>query len=178
MHSFNSGEDVASTQSRLKAPLFLLVLTGIIFLIYTNGLNTPFQSDDERHIIINPNIDNPEFYLNSTYITYRHINNLTFALNYQWSQQNPFGYHLFNLLIHIFTVILVFFITSLTIKNCTTWGEKGAIKIAVITALVFGLHPIHTETITYISGRASGMAGFFYLFTIFSLRIEIISSDS
>ena len=124
MRNFNSGEDVAPTQSRLKAPLFLLALTGILFLIYTNGLNTPFQSDDERHIIINPNINNPEFYLDSTYITYRHINNLTFALNYQWSQQNPFGYHLFNLLIHIFTVILVFFITSLTIKNSTEWGEQ------------------------------------------------------
>ena len=148
MRSFNSGEDVAPTQSRLKAPLFLLVLTGIIFLIYANGLNTPFQSDDERHIIINPDIDNLESYLDPTIIIYRHINSLTFALNYHWSQQNPFGYHLFNLLIHIFTVILVFFITSLTIKNCTTWGEKGAIKIAVITALVFGLHPIHTETIT------------------------------
>ncbi|MZH05589.1 MAG: tetratricopeptide repeat protein [Nitrospinae bacterium] len=166
MRGFNSGEDVAPTQSRLKSPLFLLVLTGILFLVYTNGLNTPFQSDDERHIIINPNINNPEFYLNSTYITYRHINNLTFALNYQWSQQNPFGYHLFNLLIHICTVILVFFITSLTIKNCTEWGELGAMKIAGMNALVFGLHPIHTETITYISGRPGGLAALFFFFSL------------
>jgi len=166
MHGFNSGEDVVPAQSRLKAPLFLLVLTGIIFLVYTNGLNTPFQSDDERHIIINPDIDNLESYLDPAIITYRHINSLTFALNYQWSQQNPFGYHLFNLLIHIFTVILVFFITSLTIKNSTEWGEQGAMKIAAITALVFGLHPIHTETITYISGRPGGLAAFFFFLSI------------
>ena len=58
MRGFNSGEYVTHTQSRLKVPLFLLVLTGVLFLVYTNGLNTPFQSDDERHIIINPNINN------------------------------------------------------------------------------------------------------------------------
>ena len=172
MHGFSLGEDVSTTQSRLRAPLFLLVLTGILFLVYTNGLNSPFQSDDERHIIINPNIDNPEFYLNSTYITYRHINNLTFALNYQWSQQNPFGYHLFNLIIHILTVILVFFITSLTIKNSTEWGEQGAMKIAAITALLFGLHPIQTETITYISGRPGGLAAFSFYFIFSFRRIE------
>ena len=183
MRSFNSGEDVTSAQSRLKAPLFLLILTGIIFLIYANGLNTPFQSDDERHIILNPNIENLGFYLNNWVventdedgkfigyglrsITYRFINNLTFALNYHWNQKNPFGYHLFNLLIHIFTVILVFFITSITIKNSTEWGEQGAIKIAAITALVFGLHPIQTETITYISGRPGGLAALFFFLSI------------
>ena len=166
MHSFNLGEDVVPAQTRLKAPLFLLVFTGIIFLVYTNGLNTPFQSDDERHIIINPNINNPEFYLDPTYITYRHINNLAFALNYQWSQQNPFGYHLFNLIIHIFTVSLVFLITSLTIKNSTEWGEQAAMKIAAITALVYGLHPVHTETITYISGRPGGLAALFFFLSI------------
>lgn len=153
-------------QSRLKASLFLLFLTGILFLIYANGLNTPFQSDDERHVILNPNIDNPAFYLDSKYITYRHINNLTFALNYQWGQQNPFGYHLFNLLIHICTVTLVFFITSITIKNSTEWGGQAALIIAAITALLFGLHPIHTETITYISGRPGGLAALFFFFSL------------
>jgi len=157
---------VVPTQSRLIAPLFLLVLTGILFLTYANGLNTPFQSDDERHILLNPNINNVHYYLNSKFITYRHINNLTFALNYQWGQQNPFGYHLFNLLLHICTVTLVFFITSITIKNSTEWGKQAALKISAITALLFGLHPIHTETITYISGRPGGLAALFFFFSL------------
>ena len=157
---------MAPPQSRLKAPLFLLILTGILFLIYANGLNTPFQSDDERHVILNPNISNPAFYFNSSYITYRHINNFTFALNYQWGQQNPFGYHLFNLLLHICTVILVFSIVNLTIKNATEWGKEAAFKIAAITALLFGFHPIQTETITYISGRPGGLSAVFYFFSL------------
>jgi Tfp pilus assembly protein PilF len=157
---------MAPPQSRIKAPLFLLILTGILFLIYANGLNTPFQSDDERHVILNPNISNPAFYFNSSYITYRHINNFTFALNYQWGQQNPFGYHLSNLLLHICTVILVFSIVNLTIKNATEWGKEAALKIAAITALLFGFHPIQTETITYISGRPGGLAAVFYFLSL------------
>jgi protein O-mannosyl-transferase len=157
---------VAPPQSRFKAPLFLLILTGILFLIYANGLNTPFQSDDERHVILNPNINNPAFYFSPTYITYRHINNFTFAMNYQWGHQDPFGYHLFNLLLHICTVILVFSVTNLTIKNATEWGKEAALKIAAITALLFGLHPIQTETITYISGRPGGLAAVFYFFSL------------
>lgn len=153
-------------QSRLKTPLFLLVLSGVLFLIYANGLNTPFQSDDERHILLNPNIKDPWIYLSPNYITYRHVNLWTFALNYMWGQENPFGYHLFNLLLHIGSVILVFFITSITIKNSTDWGKAGALKISAIAALLFGLHPIHTETITYISGRPGGLAALFFFFSL------------
>ena len=125
---------MAITQARLKITLFLLFLTGILFLVYSNGLKTPFQSDDERHIFLNLEINNPAYYLNLVpdtglleKITLRQISLLAFALNYQWSQENPFGYHLFNILIHIFTVILVFTTVSLTIKNATEWGEKGGI---------------------------------------------------
>ena len=161
------------TQARLKTTLFLLALTGILFLVYANGLKTPFQSDDERHIFLNLEIDNPAYYLNLVRdpgllekIALRQISLLAFALNYQWSQENPFGYHLFNILIHIFTVILVFTTVSLTIKNATEWGEKGASIIAATTALLFGLHPIQTETVTYISGRPGGMAALFFLLSL------------
>jgi len=164
---------VALTQSRLKTTVFLLFLTGILFLIYANALNTSFQSDDERHIFLNVEIDNPAYYLNLIpdtglleKITLRQISLLAFALNYQWSQENPFGYHLFNILIHIVTVILVFTIVSLTIKNSTEWGEKDASIIGAITALLFGLHPVQTETVTYISGIPGGMAALFFLLSL------------
>lgn len=153
-------------QSRLKAPSFLLILTGILFLIYANGLNTSFQSDDERHIFLNLEIDNPAYYLNLEKITYRQVSLLTFALNYQWSQENPFGYHLFNLLIHICTVFLVFYIVTLTIKYGTELGERAAQIIATITTLLFGLHPIQTETITYISGRPGGLSALFIFLSL------------
>jgi len=143
-----------------------MVLTGIIFLTYANGLTTSFQSDDERHIFLNLEIDNPAYYLNPEKITYRQFSLLAFALNYQWTQENPFGYHLFNILIHIFTVILVFFTVYLTIKNVTDWDKKGSSIIAAITTFLFGLHPVQTETVTYISGIPGGLAALFFLLSL------------
>ncbi len=144
----------------------LVGLAGIIFLIYANGLNTPFQSDDERHIYGTYQINNLSHYTDLSHIGYRHINLLSFALNYHWGQEEPFGYHLFNIIIHIGSTFLVFFLARLTIANGTSWGEEAALKIALITAMLFGLHPIQTETVTYISGRPSGLAGLFYFLSL------------
>ena len=143
-----------------------IVIAGVIFLIYANGLSTPFQSDDERHVYGTPHIANVSYYTNLSNITYRHINGLSFALSYQWGQENPFGYHLFNILIHICSTFLVFFIVRLTIAKGTHWNEDAALKIALIATLLFGLHPIQTETVTYISGRPGGLAGFFFFLSL------------
>jgi protein O-mannosyl-transferase len=159
--------------TQLNIFIFFVALAGILFLIYANGLNTPFQSDDERHVYGTPQIAHVDHYTNLSNIGYRHINGLSFALNYQWGQENPFGYHLANILIHICTTFLIFFITRLTIARGTSWGEDAALKIALITTLLFGLHPIQTETVTYISGRPGGLAGFFYFF---SLLLFILAS--
>jgi Flp pilus assembly protein TadD len=152
--------------TRLNTLGIFIAIAGILFFIYANGLNTPFQSDDERHIYESPQIKDLSKFFSTSYIQNRHINGLSFALNYKWGQENPFGYHLFNILIHICSTFLVFFITRLTIENGTSWGKDAAQKIALITALLFGLHPIQTETITYISGRPSGLAGLFYFLTL------------
>ena len=161
--------------TRLNTLGILVAIAGIIFLIYANGLNTPFQSDDERHIYESPKIKDLSKFFSTSYIQNRHINGLSFALNYKWGQENPFGYHLFNILIHICSTFLVFFITRLTIENGTYWGKDAAQKIALTTTLLFGLHPMQTETITYISGRPGGLAGLFYfssllLFILASLK--------
>ena len=159
--------------TRLNTFGIFLAITGIIFLIYANGLNTPFQSDDERHIQDSPTIKTPSYFANPNNIRNRHITGLSFALNYLWGQENPFGYHLFNILIHICSTFLVFFITRLTIENGTSWGNDATKQIALTTTLLFGLHPIQTETITYISGRPGGIAGLFYFL---SLLLFILAS--
>ena len=159
--------------ARLNTLSIFVAIAGIIFLIYANGLNTPFQSDDERHILDSPTIKTPGYFANPHNIRNRHITGLSFALNYKWGQENPFGYHLFNILTHISTTFLIFFIIRLTIENGTSWGKDGAKQIALTTTILFGLHPIQTETVTYISGRPGGLAGLFYFL---SLLLFILAS--
>ena len=78
----NSGEDVPPSPDS-NYLCFFSSSTGVLFTIYANGLNTTFQSDDEQHIFLNLEIDNPAYYLNLEKITYRQVTLLTFALNYQ-----------------------------------------------------------------------------------------------
>jgi len=164
--------------TRLNTLNIFVALAAIIFLIYANGLNTPFQSDDERHIYGTPQITNVDHYTNLSHIRNRHLSGLSFALSYQWGQENPFGYHLFNILIHISSTFLVFFIARLTIAKGTPWGEDAALKIALITALLFGLHPIQTETVTYISGRPGGLAGLFYFLSLLLFILASLKGSS
>ena len=71
----------------------------------------------------------------------------------------PAGYHALNILLHVGSTILVYAILKMAV-------EEGA-TIPFWTALIFAIHPIATETVTYISGRASGLMAFFYLFALF-----------
>jgi protein O-mannosyl-transferase len=166
---------VKPSLNRLNNLGILFSLAVILFFIFSNGLSTPFQSDDERHIYETPLIKDLNNFTNPHYIRNRHINGLSFALNYKLGQENPYGYHLFNILIHISTTFLIFFITLLTVWKGTSWSKDAAEKIALTTTILFGFHPINTEAVTYISGRPSGLAGLFYfssllLFILASLK--------
>lgn len=69
---------------------------------------------------------------------------------------NPFGYHLSNVLFHLSNAILIFYVARrLTPNNL----------LSFVCAVLFAVHPIHTEAITYISGRSDPICAFFILFS-------------
>jgi len=77
---------------------------------------------------------------------YRPIRSLLYLAYYQLWGTNPIGYHLHSLLVHLASTILIYFIIKALIKNSSL--------LPFTAGLLFGLHPIHTESITYI---AAGM---------------------
>ena len=154
----NSIRSVSVSKYLISAASILFL---IIFLNYANSLFSPFQYDDHPVFVNNPQVKNNTFFQLSD-IRYRHFFYSTFALNYYWNGLNPFGYHLFNLLLHFLTTILVFLISFITIEKGLLWSRKNALRIAFSTSLLFALNPVHTETVSYISGRSSGLAAFFY----------------
>ena len=72
------------------------------------------------------------------------------------------GYHLLNLLLHLGSGLLVYLILTRAVT-------KESKHIPFWTAVLFLIHPIQTETVTYISGRASGLMAFFYLLALLPL---------
>jgi tetratricopeptide (TPR) repeat protein len=147
---------------------FLLPILGLLALIlltYGNTISAPFNFDDE--VVIRDEIATfgDKFY--QLYPPqYRHLFYLSLAVNYNGGQLIPEGYHLFNLALHFLTAVTVLLIVFFTLDRGTLVGRKAAIAIATITAFLFALNPVHSETVTYISARATGMAALFYFLSL------------
>jgi len=147
---------------------FLLPILGLFLLIlltYGNTLSSPFNFDDEvviRHEIASAGDRFYQLYPPQ----YRHLFYLSLRANYDWGHLNPEGYHLFNLALHFFTAVTVLWIVFFTLDRGTNVGRKAAVSISCIAAFLFALNPVHAETVTYISARATGMAACFYFLSL------------
>jgi tetratricopeptide (TPR) repeat protein len=88
---------------------------------------------------------------------YHPLTTLFYAIEYRIVGDSPFLYHLNNLIIHLLNVFLVFvFVRLLTKKQ----------EIAFIAAVLFGIHPMHVESVAWISERKDVMYGFFFLLSM------------
>ncbi|MGB9629469.1 MAG: hypothetical protein ACPL6D_12480, partial [Thermodesulfobacteriota bacterium] len=157
-------------------PLIIFgLLAGLAFLIYSNSFEVPFHFDDRPNISQNPNVQiNPftwdqlkSLIKNSYRESLRIFSFLTFALNFYFGGLNVFGYHLVNLIIHILSGIFLYWFLALTFKIPSLKERYGSISfpIALLTSLIFIVHPVQTQSVTYIVQRMASMAGMFYLLT-------------
>jgi len=152
----------------------IIIVSFSVFFVYFNSLFTPFIWDDIYLIVKNPFIKNFKYF--HFYFTkgifagafpskeikfYRPFQIFSYSIIYHISGLKPFSFHLFNILLHILNSILLFKILSEIFEK----------KVAFFSSLLFGIHPLNTEAITYISGTADPLFFFFCLLSIiFFLR--------
>lgn len=145
-------------------PLFLVAIT---FVLYYPSLSYAFEFDDlaniEKLFAVRHTTFKSIFMQNSRWISYW-LN----ALYYSWLPQNakfdPFIYRLGDVVIHCLTGALVFFMIKLASIHATKqrFFHYYGTLIAFITAGLFLLHPVQTQTVSYvIQGQLEGLAGFF-----------------
>lgn len=165
----------------LRAPwlLALLALAAAIVAAYRNGLGAPFIFDDTSAIVENPTIWNlrdlktilsPPSDSGVT-VNGRPLVNLSLALNYAAGGISVRGYHLFNLGLHLATTVLVFGLvrrTLLTPRLATRWAADATL-IAFAIAALWSLHPIQTQSVTYVIQRAESLVAFFYVAVLYTL---------
>jgi len=154
--------------------LFLLFLALIVILIYANTLGSPFIFDSRNNIESNPHIRISEITLNSladaafkSNAQQRPLSNLTFALNYYLHGYNVVGYHVVNILIHISTGFLLYFLVKATF--CTPALKSrydNVMWISFFTAAVWMVHPLQTQSVSYIVQRMNSLAAMFYVLSI------------
>jgi tetratricopeptide (TPR) repeat protein len=152
---------------RLLPPL-LLALAGTA--AYLNSFRVPFIFDDRSNILDNPHL-RALWPLSETLrppiprctVDGRPLISLTLALNYAAGGLDPRGYHLVNLIIHLAAGLLLYGIVRRTLH-----AVPEAPWLALGTAAIWLLHPLQTESVTYIIQRAESLMGLFYLLTLYA----------
>lgn len=139
---------------------FWFVVTGIImitFIAYLPVLKNGFVWDDQLYImsntLLNP-IDLLKIFTQNVGGNYHPLTILTLAIELHFFGINETGYHAINLLLHLLNVILVFYTVFLL---CDKVG------IALIASLLFGIHPLHVESVAWISELKDLLYTFFFL---------------
>jgi len=134
---------------------------------YGQTFTGSFLFDDEPTILCNPTIRHWATALappvNATSAG-RPVVNLSLAINYALSGNEPWSYHVFNLIIHVLAGLTLFGILRQLLSPSKI---ANGLSIAFFSALLWVLHPIQTESVTYIVQRAESLMGLFYLQTLY-----------
>jgi tetratricopeptide (TPR) repeat protein len=153
----------------------VLVIAGIA--AYSNAFSVPFVLDDTVSIVdnesirslwpIGPVLSPPE----DAGVGGRPLANLSFALNYALGGTNVRGYHIVNLAIHLAAALLLFGLVRRTLGAAMLaprFREETRAPLALVVALLWLLHPLQTEAVTYVSQRTESLMAFFYLLTLYA----------
>ncbi|MDX1948521.1 MAG: tetratricopeptide repeat protein [Pirellulaceae bacterium] len=161
-------------------PFALIALAGLA--AYANSFSGDFVFDDISSIETNPFLRRLwppwDAMLRSPGLPTRPIPYLTFALNYAFGGNDPWGYHAVNLAIHLAAASALFEIVrrSLEIVNRRWRGEWPATGLALAVALIWVTHPIQTQAVTYIYQRLESLMGMFLLLTLLTFLIAMQSA--
>jgi len=153
----------------------LVVATGL--LAYRNSFTNSFIFDDVPTIPGNSSIHHlwpvwPALtppHKGGTTVEGRPIVSLSFAINYAINGSRVWGYHAVNLAIHICAALVLLGITRRTLMQPPLRQRFGqaAEPLALVIAIIWVVHPLQTESVTYVVQRCESMMGLFYLLTLY-----------
>jgi protein O-mannosyl-transferase len=168
-----SRDTEASARALRWAAILALALSVIV--VYRGTLAAPLIYDDRLWITWNPSIQNLRSLAAvlsppaGSVVFGRPVLSLSLALNYAVSGNDAWSYHLVNLAIHILAALVLFGIVARTLEFRAAWFPLGRDRViaALAVALLWALHPLQTESVTYVIQRAESLMGLFYLLTLY-----------
>lgn len=175
---FTTARVLSIRRMRQRIAGLAVILAVATWVVYQPSIRAPFLFDDVVATVENPTIRNlgrvadvlspPD---NGSGVTGRPVVNASLALNYALNELQPHGYHVFNVLLHIASGLLLFGIMRRTLAGARL-GHAFAAKslpVAFVAAGLWLLHPLQTESVTCVIQRTELLVGFFYLLTLYGL---------
>jgi hypothetical protein len=147
-------------KTNVRAFLAPMAFCAAALIVYAGAFHGNFHYDDSLTILENPHLSDWHTFVGHLGHMVRPVLYSTFLFDRSLYGTNPAGYHLLNLLLHFGSGLLIYRILSRAVTEETR-------LVPFLTALLFLIHPMATETVAYISGRASGLMAFLYLFAFF-----------
>jgi len=136
---------------------FILILTAFVYL---PTLNAGFVNWDDPDYIYNNSVIKDlshvtDFFTVPIQGNYHPVTMISLALNYAVSGYDAWSYHLFNMVLHLVNCFLVYRLALLLSRNNSL--------IAFVTSLLFGIHPMHVESVAWVSERKDVLYTLFFL---------------
>ncbi|MDD5130789.1 MAG: tetratricopeptide repeat protein [Candidatus Omnitrophica bacterium] len=159
--------------SKFKSLIFIILIIILGFSAYFNCLGGDFIWDDLNLIKNNTYIRNwsglPQLFTKNIYAGsggdsnfYRPLQMATYSADYSFWKLDVRGYHLTNILLHVLAALALYFFI------CVLFNQQ---LLALFSALLFAVHPVHTEAVAYLSGRADPLSAIFIILSfIFYLK--------
>jgi hypothetical protein len=169
---------LATTSRARSARLLAVIAALLVVLVYRNALDNPFVYDDFHTVRDNLSLRDP---IDGRAVVMgnltRPVVNLSYAFDRAVWGPEPFGFHLTSVLLHMLNVLLL---ARFSWAAADDWnrgrGRRSAVgpldprAMSAITALFFAVHPMMTEAVGYISGRAEVLCAFFFLLAFLAAR--------
>lgn len=151
--------------------LLLILLSYIVLFAFYPAITSDFINLDdvimvtENQIIRNLSLSNiKEMFCSFHYKLYHPIVNLSYAIEYHFCGLNPYLYHVNNILLHILNVLILFFIIKKLFKS---------FFVAYVVAILFAIHPVNVEVVSWVTSRKDTLYSFFFLLSIlFYIKID------
>ncbi len=145
----------------------LIVIAGLV--AYHNSFPGVFVLDDKKHVLQSPRIRSLSHPFTIITESRRPVVDLTLAANYAIGRYETAGYHAVNLAVHILAALALFGVVRRTLlwpRLGSRWNEASS-WLALTTALLWLVHPLNTQSVTYVIQRCESMMGLFYLLTLY-----------
>lgn len=169
----------AHPKQSLTVPLIALAAAFITFIVYIPALNNGFMNwDDPAYVLDNQEIRSLDFnllkwvFVNVVACNWHPLTVISHALDYALWGLNPWGHHLVSVLLHTFNTflaaLLVFRLLRIKFQNDgpSVARLKRAAAAALVTALLFGIHPLHVESVAWVAERKDVLSAFFFLLSV------------
>ncbi len=160
--------------SALPQKMWIAIALLMSFVAFFPALGAEFVNWDDQDYAINNVLirdfsDFLKFFTTPVQGNFHPLTMISLAVNYALSGSNPFSYHLFNILLHLANVFLVYrFIYKLSNSNAF---------IAFAVALLFGVHPMHVESVAWVSERKDVLYTLFFIPGL-SFYLNYLEKDS